>query len=162
MKTFRFIYFVFLVSLIFAVSCTTNVRDQEFVTDNAKFSIVFAGDSSEFKDKIRTTLIDKYKSKANIYIVSNDNLKNLDQQKYDAVVIMNTCLAGSPSYGDIESFIDSNDNKNKIILFVSANRTSWKYSYNGVDAITAASKSGDPQSIAQEISGRIDAAVAGK
>ena len=161
-KNKKTIHYVLILSVIFTASCTRNVKEQKILTDNAKCNLIFAGDVSAFKDDIRQKLIDKYKTHANIYIIGNDKLKELDPRKYDSIVIMNTCIAGSPSCRDLQTFINSNGRNNKIILFVTANNRSWKYSYNGVDAITAASKYGNPELIAQEISGRIDGIIAGK
>ena len=62
------------VALVFLASCTRNVKETQFTTENAKFNLIIAGDSSDFKDKIRNKLIARYKNNTNIDVV---NIKKL-------------------------------------------------------------------------------------
>jgi len=46
-----------IVALAFLASCTRNVKETQFTTENAKFNLLVAGDSSDFKDRVRNRII---------------------------------------------------------------------------------------------------------
>ena len=43
-------------TLLFSASCTRNVKEMKLVNENAKFDLIIAGDSSEYKDSISCLL----------------------------------------------------------------------------------------------------------
>ena len=103
------------------------------------FSMVIASDSSEFKDSIRNRVIQQYQNEGNIEIVNIKRLKDIDPTDYDVVLIIDTCLAWSGFNPTLNSFLEDNQSKDNVVLFMTAGDPDWTYSYQGVDAITSAS-----------------------
>jgi hypothetical protein len=128
-------------SLIFLASnsCTSSVKETQLSHENPQFSMVIASDSSEFKDSIRNRVIQQYQNEGNIEIVNIKRLKDIDPTDYDVVLIIDTCLAWSGFNPTLNSFLEDNQSKANIVLFMTAGDPDWTYSYQGVDAITSAS-----------------------
>ena len=128
-------------SLIFLASnsCTSSVKENLLSRENPMFSMVIASDSSEFKDNIRNRIIQQYQNEGNIEIVNIKRLKDIDPTDYDVVLIIDTCLAWSGFNPTLNSFLEDNQSKANIVLFMTAGDPDWTYSYQGVDAITSAS-----------------------
>ena len=70
----QYISIVAIVALAFLASCTRNVKETQLTTENAKFNLIIAGDSSDFKDKVRNRIIARYSNSGNIDVV---NIKKL-------------------------------------------------------------------------------------
>ena len=68
----QYISVLAIVALVFLASCTRNVKETQLTTEKAKFNLIIAGDSSDFKDKIRNKIIDKYSNNGNIDVVNID------------------------------------------------------------------------------------------
>lgn len=128
-------------SLIFlsSYSCTSSVKETQLSRENPMFSMVIASDSSEFKDSIRNRVIQQYQNDGNIEIVNIKRLKDIDPTDYDVVLIIDTCLAWSGFNPTLNSFLEDNQSKDNVVLFMTAGDPDWTYSYQGVDAITSAS-----------------------
>lgn len=128
-------------SLIFlsSYSCTSSVNETQLSHENPLFSMIIASDSSEFKDSIRNRIIQQYQNEGNIEIVNIKRLKDIDPTDYDVVLIIDTCLAWSGFNPALNSFLEDNQSKDNVVLFMSAGDPDWTYSYQGVDAITSAS-----------------------
>jgi hypothetical protein len=71
-------------------------------------------------------------------IVDVKNLKDEGARDFSAVVIINRALAGRPD-PRVESYIDYEPQKNKIILLTTGILDAWKPDTEGVDAMTLAS-----------------------
>ena len=101
--------------------------------------MLIAGDSSEFKDKVRTQVIEAYKNEYNFEVVNINKLETIDSLKYDIILIMDTTLAWGGFNPSFKEFLDCPHNKKKTVLFMTAGDPGWQYSYKGLDAVTSAS-----------------------
>ena len=125
--------------LLCVAGCTRNLKEARLEQPGARTSMLIAGDASEFKDSIRMAIIDRYRATCNIDIINIDRLSKTDGGDYDAVLIMDTCLAWSNFNPSVKAFLDRSQNHN-VVFFMTADDPDWTFTYNGVDAITSASE----------------------
>jgi hypothetical protein len=161
MKTsFKLAPVILLASILsFTNSCTHHVREERFESKSPKFEMIIAGDSSEFKDSIRKRLIEPYRERANIEVVNIDKLETIRPENYDVVLIMDTTMAWSGFNPSLKTFLETNPQKDNIVLFMTAGDPDWTYSYRGVDAITSASEMENEEIKFLEIARQIDRLV---
>ncbi len=137
-------------------SCTRGVQETRLPNEDRLFSMIIASDSSEFKDSIRERVIDKYRHAASIEIVNIKKLNEIDPMEYDVVLIIDTCLAWSGFNPALNTFLENNEQKENVVVFMTAGDPDWAYSYQGVDAITSASVVENEDVTFKEISEQID------
>ena len=145
-----------IVALAFLASCTRNVKETQLTTENAKFNLLIAGDSSDFKDGIRDRIIARYRNNGNIDVVNIDKLENIRPEDYDVILIMDTCIGCEDFNWSMKSFLDKLEDNNNVVLLMTTGYSHYEYSYGGVDAITAASRIADEEEIFTELSAEID------
>lgn len=145
-----------IVALAFLASCTRNVKETQLTTENAKFNLLIAGDSSDFKDGIRDRIIARYRNNGNIDVVNIDKLENIKPEDYDVILIMDTCIGCEDFNWSMKSFLDRLEDYDNIVLLMTTGYSHYEYSYGGVDAITAASRIADAEEIFTELSEEID------
>ena len=103
----RFLCFVLIGCLLVVITaCTRNLKEAKFVQPNITTNLLIAGDASEFKDGIRNAIIKRYQDTCNIDIVNIDRLPETNSADYDAVLIMDTCLAWSHFNKSVKEFLD--------------------------------------------------------
>ena len=142
--------------MAFLVSCSRNVKETKFTTENAKFNLLVAGDSSDFKDRVRNRIIAQYRKKGNIDVVNINNLKDIRPEDYDVILIMDTCIGCEDFNWSMKSFLDRLEDNNNVVLFMTAGNPHYEYSYGSVDAITSASRIANEEKIFTELSEEID------
>ena len=152
----QYILTLAIVALAFLVSCTRNVKETQFTTENAKFNLLVAGDSSDFKDRVRNRIIAQYKKNGNIDVVNINNLKDIRPEDYDVILIMDTCIGCEDFNWSMKSFLDRLEDNNNVVLLMTTGYSHYEYSYGGVDAITAASRIADEEEIFTRLSEEID------
>ena len=145
-----------IVALAFLASCTRNVKETQLTTENAKFNLIIAGDSSDFKDEIRNRIIARYSNSGNIDVVNIDKLENIRPEDYDVILIMDTCIGCEDFNWSMKSFLDRLEDNNNVVLFMTAGNPHYEYSYGSVDAITSASRIANEEEISTELSEEID------
>ena len=145
-----------IVALAFLASCTRNVKETQLTTENAKFNLLIAGDSSDFKDGIRDRIIARYRNNGNIDVVNIDKLENIKPEDYDVILIMDTCIGCEDFNWSMKSFLDRLEDYDNVVLLMTTGYSHYEYSYGGVDAITAASRIADEEEIFTELSAEID------
>ena len=145
-----------IVALAFLASCTRNVKETQFTTENAKFNLLVAGDSSDFKDRVRNRIIARYRKNGNIDVVNINNLKDIRPEDYDVILIMDTCIGCEDFNWSMKSFLDRLEDNNNVVLLMTTGYSHYEYSYGGVDAITAASRIADEEEIFTRLSEEID------
>ena len=114
------------------ISCTRQVKEMSFSGKDAKFNILIAGNSSEFKDAVRGRIISRYEKYSNILVINIHKLKEVDSESYDVVLLM---TAGDPD---------------------------WKFCYKGVDAVTSASAPCNETLVFDRLTRKIDEILAGR
>ncbi|MFA6013192.1 MAG: hypothetical protein WC799_24600 [Desulfobacteraceae bacterium] len=130
----------FICMIFFLGACSTHLKEINIVSEKPGPTILIAGDSSSFKDKVRERIIEKYKPTCTIHVVNVADLKEKTADSYDVVLIMDTCMAWSSFNPSLKAFMDSEENRKKTVLSMTAGDPDWTYSYKGVDAITSASR----------------------
>ena len=145
-----------IVALAFLASCTRNVKETQLTTENAKFNLLVAGDSSDFKDRVRDRIIARYSNNGNIDVVNINNLKDIRPEDYDVILIMDTCIGCEDFNWSMKSFLDRSGDNNNVVLLMTTGYSHYEYSYGGVDAITAASRIADEEEIFTRLSEEID------
>ena len=136
-------------------SCTHNLKEKQLAQPGATTNLLIAGDASEFKDNIRNAIISRYKSRCNIEIINIDKLPKAIATDYDAVLIMDTCLAWSHFNNSVKTFLDKSHNQN-VVFFMTVDDEDWSFTYNGVDAITSASEIENESSMTSKLTSAID------
>jgi len=152
----QYILTLAIVALAFLTSCTRNVKETQFTTENAKFNLLVAGDSSDFKDRVRNRIIARYRKNGNIDVVNINNLKDIRPEDYDVILIMDTCIGCEDFNWSMKSFLDRLEDNNNVVLLMTTGYSHYEYSYGGVDAITAASRIADEEEIFTRLSEEID------
>ncbi len=145
-----------IVALAFLASCTRNVKETQLTTENAKFNLLIAGDSSDFKDGIRDRIIARYRNNGNIDVVNIDKLENIKPEDYDVILIMDTCIGCEDFNWSMKGFLDRLEDYDNVVLLMTTGYSHYEYSYGGVDAITAASRIADEEEIFTRLSEEID------
>ena len=144
------------VALAFLASCTRNVKETQFTTENAKFNLLIAADASDFKDRVRNRLIARYSKSGNIDVVNIKKLENIRPEDYDVILIMDTCIGCEDFNWSMKDFLDRLEENNNVVLLMTTGYSHYEFSYGGVDAITAASRIADEEEIFSRLSEEID------
>lgn len=150
---------VLILFVIIQTSCTKKLTEVRLVPEKPEFKMLIAGDSSEFKDRIRNRIIGQYKDYLDIHVVNIKSLKTTVAHDYDVVLIMDTCLAWSRFNPSIKTFMKNSDNRKKTVLFMTADDIDWEYSYKEVDAITSASVIENEEQVLSRITYQIDGII---
>jgi glycine cleavage system pyridoxal-binding protein P len=121
--------------------------------------VLVATQNSKFKRAVVSEIYDELSQNA-VYlkIIDVKGLKNQTAAKYSAVVIINRCMAGRPD-PRVESFIDREPQKNKLIVLTTGMLDSWTPDAPAVDAITSASVLDKSDQVAHSIVKRVLAMV---
>lgn len=150
-------YLVFAVWMVlFLSSCSRNIKETTINNLNAPHKIVIASNGSDFRDSIRDRVIKTYSDNCYIEVINLDKLQTVEYERYDAILIMDAFWAWGGLNPEMKNYIDSLNDKKKVVLFFSAGDGELKYSYNGVDAISSASVIEEEDKVVQEITGKID------
>jgi len=144
------------------ISCTRQVKEMSFSGKDAKFNILIAGNSSEFKDAVRGRIISRYEKYSNILVINIPKLKEMDSESYDVVLIMDDCLAWSELNSHMKAYLDEPSNRKKVVLLMTAGDPDWKFCYKGVDAVTSASAPCNETLVFDRLTRKIDEILAGR
>ena len=115
------------------------------------------------KTKFKQTVVSEIRNALNnnsIYlkVIDVKHLRYQGTQDFSAVVIINRALAGRPD-PRVESYIDNEPKKNKIIILTTGILDAWKPDTEGVDAMTSASVISKSDKIAKKIVSKVLALV---
>jgi hypothetical protein len=145
------------VMLVSLQACARSVSEVRHVAVDADVTLLVASDASEFKDAVRARVFDHYKPFANVEVVNISRLKTLQAEDYDAVLILDTCLGWSRFNPSMKAFLDGASDPDHVVLVMTVDDTDWEFTYQGVDAITAASKLADESRLAEDLIRQLDA-----
>jgi len=152
----RWVAMILLLSLVTLQACARSVPEVRHVAVDARFSLLIASDASEFKDAVRGRVFDHYTPNNNVEVVNIGSLKTRQAEDFDAVLIIDTCLGWSRFNPSMKAFLDGAQDPDRIVLFMTVDDTEWDFTYQGVDAITAASQIEDEARIAADLIQEID------
>lgn len=153
---------ILLVALFSTLACTHSLKEQALTTHQAQMDLLIAGDASEYKDMLRSAIINNYRDRANIRVVNIDKLGQTDAENFDAFLIINTCLAWTRFNPNVLAFIEKPGVKEKVVWFMTVDDTDEQYQHHGVDAITAASSVENHQEVSDQLIRKIDAILSGQ
>jgi hypothetical protein len=152
----RWMTVMLLAMLVSLHACARSVPEVRHVVVNARFSLLIASDASGFKDAVRSRVFDYYTPSGNVEVVNIGSLKTRKAEDFDAVLIIDTCLGWSRFNPSMKAFLDGAQDPDRVVLFMTVDDTEWDFSYQGVDAITAASTIEDEARVAAVLIQKID------
>ncbi len=147
---------VVVLMLAILLACARSVPEVRHVVVNAEFTLLIASDASQFKDAVRSRVFDHYKTYSNVEVVNIGRLKTLQADDFDAVLIIDTCLGWSRFNPSMKAFLDSAGDPDRVVLVLTVDDTDWDFTYQGVDAITAASRMEDESRLAENLIRQLD------
>jgi hypothetical protein len=123
--------------------------------DSLKRKVLIATQKSKFK----TTMVSEIRNNLEddvfyIKVVDVKWLPNESSDDFNAIVILNRCMAGRPD-PRVESFVDSTPQKNKVVLLTTGQLDSWEPDSSEIDAMSSASTMSETTSLAQSISEKV-------
>jgi uncharacterized membrane protein len=124
-----------------------------------KSSVLIATQKTKFKQEVVSEMR-KALNQNSIHtkIVDVKNLRYQGTEEFSVIVIINRALAGRPD-PRVESYIDTEPKKNKIIILTTGIMEAWKPDTEGVDAMTSASVLNKSDKIAKTIVNKVLAIV---
>ena len=137
-------------------SCAAPLKETRVLSQAPRFSLVIATRKTAFKERLIGELIERYRLDADIAVVRLSALARVKAEDYDVVLIIDSSLAWTLFSPALKAFLRKTEDKGKLILFMTAANTGWRYSYRGVDAITSASTEDRMDSALALLSERID------
>jgi hypothetical protein len=152
----RWMTMMLLVMLLSLQACARSVPEVRHVAVNARFNLLIASDASGFKDAVRSRVFDYYTPSGNVEVVNIGSLKTRKAEDFDAVLIIDTCLGWSRFNPSMKAFLDGAQDPDRVVLFMTVDDTEWDFTYQGVDAITAASTIEDEARVAAVLIQKID------
>ncbi|RJP83907.1 MAG: hypothetical protein C4518_20560 [Desulfobacteraceae bacterium] len=153
---------IIVLGLMLILSCVTKIPEQQFVTENPKYTLLITGVTSEFKADIISRIVDRYKDRGNVSLVNMDKLDRLQCDDYDAILVIDSVQAWSMWNFSLKSFLEKTENCKNVVLLYTAGDPGWKYQYHELDAITSASQVEDQDRVFNELTYAIDVLIAGK
>ena len=123
--------------------------------DSLKGKVLIATQKSRFKRTLVSEIQDNLGD--NVFYVKIVDVKGLPNESADdfnAIVILNRCMAGRPD-PRVESYIDDIPDKNKVILLTTGRLDSWKPDSSEIDAMSSASTMSETAPIASSISDKV-------
>ena len=147
--------------LLLMLGCTQPLKETRLTAEDPRFTLLIAGDASEFKDGLRTKIVSYYRDQSNIDVINIKKLKQVTASEYDVILIMDTCLAWTGFNPSLKSFLTNLQETQNVVVFMTAGDPDWAYSFKDIDAITSASRTDNEQAVLAEIISRIDRIVAG-
>jgi hypothetical protein len=152
----RWMTMLLLAMLVSLQACARSVPEVRHVAVNAHFSLLIASDASVFKDAVRGRVFDHYTPSGNVEVVNIASLKTRKVEDFDAVLIIDTCLGWSRFNPSMKAFLDGVQDPDRVVLFMTVDDTEWEFTYQGVDALTAASNIEDDARVAAVLIQKLD------
>jgi uncharacterized membrane protein len=120
-----------------------------------KSRVLIATQNTKFKQEVVSEIRNALNNHSIfIKVVDVKNLRFEGTRDFSAVVIINRALAGRPD-PRVESYIDNEPQKNKIIILTTGILDAWKPDTEGVDAMTSASVISKSDKIAIKIVSKV-------
>ncbi len=151
-----------LIMVLFAImlfSCRSGVKENVYENPEAGHRILITGATSEFKRRVVEGIVGRYREDCQIEMLPLSRLKGINYDDYSAIIIMDQCQAWMAFNVSTLGLVRKIKNREKVILFITAGDPDWRYSYEGIDAITSASEEGKEAEVIERISARIDSLV---
>jgi hypothetical protein len=136
-----------------------NIVTLELNSPSLEKRVLVAARSSEFKDAVVRKIRDSFMGMP-VYLrfIGMEDLHGEKAERYSAVILINTCIAGGFDR-NVDAFLSKSHDQRNIIVLTTAGDANWKPDMKGrtFDAITTASIATDVDKIAGEIMSRVNA-----
>ena len=132
---------LFIVLKLSLLGCTLGTVDTIESGNRAaeQSRVLIATQNSDFKQAVIQAIRDTLeKNSSYIKVIDVKRLPRESTDDYDAVILLNECMAGRPD-PRVESFIDDTAGKDKLVVLTTGRLDSWKPESPRVDAISSAS-----------------------
>jgi hypothetical protein len=160
-KSLRLIALISLALCLAQTSCVvprliwpqSDIARSDLNLPSSEKSVLVASRASEFKDAVVARLRqDLAAAPAYVKFIGLDDLEREDAAAYDAVVIMNTCMAWGLD-PKVDGFLKRSKDRSNIVVLTTSGNGTWmpKAEGRGFDAIASASKKTDVDKIADTI-----------
>ncbi len=117
--------------------------------------VLIATQKSDFKRSVVSEIKDNLGDDvAYVRVVDVRWLPNEKPGNFNAIVILNRCMAGRPD-PRVETFIDELPDKKKVIVLTTGQLDSWRPDSTEVDAMTSASTMSTTSPIARSIADKV-------
>lgn len=123
-------------------------------------NVLIAVQKSEFKDAVISSISRAIGKEAIVKTVDLGKILDEKTENYQAIVLVNTCMAWSIN-GKIKKFLKnlSDAEKKKVILFTTVGGEDWEPKGTGVDCVTSASKMIKADAAAETITKKVHAII---
>jgi hypothetical protein len=139
--------------------CKSSIQQRDLGPPDASCRILITGVTSEFKDAVVAGLVDRYQGTCRIVMRPLFRLDKSEFDDYDVIILMDECQAWMAFNTKTLGLIKKIENKDHIILFITAGDPDWTFSTQGIDAITSASEMARKEEVIERISARIDGLI---
>lgn len=134
-----------------------DIETSELNQPSLEKKVLIASRSSKFKNAIIKKLGEAIKNDS-VYVkfTGLKKLRDEDYDRYNAIVLINTCMAGGMD-PIAKNFLKSQKGKNNIVILTTSGGGDWlpKMKYQSFDAIASASEKDKVDSVANEIINKI-------
>ena len=121
--------------------------------------VLIATQKSEFKRSLVSGIRDNLGDDVfYVRVVDVKWLPNETAADFNAIVILNRCMAGRPD-PRVESFVDNFPDKKKVILLTTGRLDSWKPDASEIDAMSSASTMAESAPLARSIADKVRAII---
>ncbi len=145
--------------VILLAGCASDFLETRLVENpEAEATIIIsaiAGKGTPFKQKIADKLVEKLQGRFTVEVMNLKSVKDLENKKYDAIVVMDACEAWMHMNSRLKRALKKIPQE-KVVLLVTADSKDFEWDYNGLDAITGATVDGSEGKIVERIMERID------
>jgi hypothetical protein len=130
----------------------TDIAPAEIKTSDMPVKVLIASRSSQFKEAVIKKIEEIYgNDSVYIKVTGIRQLHTEDAGKYNAVILLNTCMAGRMDR-IVSSFLKKNPAKTKIVVLTTSGDGVWlPGNCSSFDAVASASKVDNVQAIAENI-----------
>ncbi|MFH1442272.1 MAG: hypothetical protein ABIH18_09590 [Candidatus Omnitrophota bacterium] len=145
-----------IICMVFIFGLRTYAED---VKEASSVNILIASQNSEYKHALVKDIAQRLKSgKYQTKIIDLNKILAENQADYKAVIIINSCWSGKQTRIS-RKFLNklTKDEKQKVVVITTAKDIEWKNQVAGIDAVTAASKMNNIDSISKDILKKINA-----
>lgn len=134
--------------------------DEKILTnESAVLNLLIASDNTEFKNKLRSKIIQRYRGQNTIRVVNIRSLRRIDPEEFDLSIIFDTNLAAWINNKPTKNYRSRAQGKSPVLLLMTSGN--WPTSINApdVDAISCASKIDNIKPVYLSLTAQIDSII---
>ena len=152
------IFILILITILLTMSFTYVYKHyprkiDSFEVNNSELNtkILIASQGSEFKNALLNNIVYKIDNDSTyIKVIDVSLLNELEPDNWNAVIIINTCIADKINT-DVRKYLVKSRNEIPTVLFITAGDGRWKPNNLSVDAISSASRMSKVENLSKDI-----------